>query len=143
MDKVLSLKKGDTHRRWATAVKDENFESILDLALLETNADHFLKVLADGKVSSNIYLRRIHNFARAMDWLLNIYEARMKRGSFALEKNDVQAARQVRRLLKRAKFYIPPDSIHVIRNGERVRLVFVFPFGAVGIVRQKRQTSKA
>jgi hypothetical protein len=71
-------------------------------------------------------------------WFHNIYEIRMKRGSFALEKNDVLAARQVRRLLKRAGFYIPPDSIHVIRNGERVRLVFVFPFGAVGVVRQKR-----
>jgi len=40
------------------------------LPLIETRSDHFLKVLEEGKVSSNLYLRRIHNFALAMDWLL-------------------------------------------------------------------------
>lgn len=47
-----------------------NFDSIRKLPVLETRADHFLKALADGKISSNVYLRRIYNFALAMDWLL-------------------------------------------------------------------------
>jgi hypothetical protein len=30
----------------------------------------FFKVLATGKTATNVYLRRIHNFALGMDWLL-------------------------------------------------------------------------
>ena len=37
--------------------------------MLETQAEHFLKVLENGSVSTNIYLRRIHNFALDMSWL--------------------------------------------------------------------------
>jgi integrase len=36
---------------------------------LETQAAHFLKVLENGSISTNIYLRRIHNFALDMNWL--------------------------------------------------------------------------
>ena len=35
-----------------------------------TRAEHFDRALADGKVSTNVYLRRIHNHALGMDWLL-------------------------------------------------------------------------
>jgi len=35
----------------------------------ETQAEHFLKVLQNGSVSTNLYLRRIHNFALDMSWL--------------------------------------------------------------------------
>jgi integrase len=70
MEQVVAMKHGETHRRWAVAIKDKNFDSIRKLPVLETRADHFLKVLSDGKISSNVYLRRIHNFALAMDWLL-------------------------------------------------------------------------
>jgi integrase len=37
--------------------------------VLETQAEHFLKVLQNGSVSTNLYLRRIHNFALDMSWL--------------------------------------------------------------------------
>ena len=70
MENVVSMKRNETHRRWSVAIKDKNFDSIRKLPVLETRADHFLKVLSDGKISSNVYLRRIHNFALAMDWLL-------------------------------------------------------------------------
>lgn len=70
MERVVAMKHGETHRRWAVAIKDKNFDCIRKLPVLETRADHFLKVLSDGKTSSNVYLRRIHNFALAMDWLL-------------------------------------------------------------------------
>jgi hypothetical protein len=36
----------------------------------ETRPEHFDKALADGKVSTNVYLRRIHNNALGMEWLL-------------------------------------------------------------------------
>ncbi len=35
----------------------------------DAQAEHFLKVLERGSVSTNIYLRRIHNFALDMNWL--------------------------------------------------------------------------
>ena len=70
MEQIVSMKRAETQRRWLVAIKDKNFDSIRKLAVLETRADHFLKVLADRKVSTNAYLRRIHNFALAMDWLL-------------------------------------------------------------------------
>jgi hypothetical protein len=45
-----------------TRDKDKAFDSIRYLEVLETLAEHFLKVLEQGSVSTNIYLRRFHNF---------------------------------------------------------------------------------
>ena len=69
MDEIPKLKTGDTKHRWLTAIKDKSLDSIRDLVVLETQAEHFLKVLENGSVSTNIYLRRIHNFALDMSWL--------------------------------------------------------------------------
>jgi integrase len=52
-----------------TAIKDAAFDSIRNMVVLETQAEHFLKVLEVGSVSTNIYLRRVHNFALDMNWL--------------------------------------------------------------------------
>jgi hypothetical protein len=70
MESLVSFKHGSNRLRWDRAIEDESFESILQLPLIETRAEHFLKVLKSGKVSSNVYLRRIHNYALAMHWLL-------------------------------------------------------------------------
>jgi len=69
MDEIPKLKQGETHHRWLTAIKDKALDSVRKLVVLETQAEHFLKVLQDGSVSTNIYLRRIHNFALDMNWL--------------------------------------------------------------------------
>ena len=69
MDEIPKLKTGDTQHRWFTAIKDKAFDGLRDLVVLETQAEHFLKVLGSGSVSTNIYLRRIHNFALDMNWL--------------------------------------------------------------------------
>ena len=45
------------------------YDLIRKLPILETNSAHFLKVLELGGVSTNVYLRRIHNFALDMNWL--------------------------------------------------------------------------
>jgi hypothetical protein len=70
MDHIVTLKRGDTARRWRVAIQDENFDPIRHLPVVETRPEHFLKVLADRKPSTNVYLRRIHNHALGMDWLL-------------------------------------------------------------------------
>lgn len=69
MDEILKTKRDNTHHRWGTAIKDTAFDSIRNRVILETNAEHFLHVLENGTVSTNIYLRRIHNFALDMGWL--------------------------------------------------------------------------
>lgn len=69
MEEILKLKHGETQRRWGVAVKDKALAGIRLLPLLETRAEHFLRAMEKGKVSTNIYLRRIHNFALGMNWL--------------------------------------------------------------------------
>jgi integrase len=69
MDELVKLKKDQTQDRWQTAIKDKAFDLIRHLPILETRPEHFLRVLEAGKVSTNVYLRRIHNFALDMTWL--------------------------------------------------------------------------
>jgi integrase len=69
MDVIVSGKEGETQRRWLTATKDAAFDALRRIVILETQAEQFLKVLHAGTVSTNVYLRRLHNFALDMNWL--------------------------------------------------------------------------
>jgi integrase len=69
MDEMATTKRGDTRARWERAMKEAPFNLIRNLKLFETNADQFLKVLAAGTISTNIFLRRLHNFSLDMNWL--------------------------------------------------------------------------
>jgi integrase len=69
MDEILKLKNGNTHVRWQTAIKDPAFDLIRNLVVLETRPEHFLRALENGTVCTNIFLRRIQNFALDMSWL--------------------------------------------------------------------------
>jgi integrase len=68
MDEITKGKTGSTRRRYEIAMKDRAFDIIRDLPILQTKAHHFLKVLDAGGVATNVFLRRIHNFALDMDW---------------------------------------------------------------------------
>ena len=70
MEHIVEKKTDETRRRWDVAIKDKNFDCIRNLKVAETRPEHFDRALADGKVSTNVYLRRIHNHALGMDWLL-------------------------------------------------------------------------
>jgi integrase len=70
MEHIVEKKTDETKRRWSVAIKDKNFDRIRNLKVAETRPEHFDRALADGKVSTNVYLRRIHNHALGMDWLL-------------------------------------------------------------------------
>lgn len=70
MENIVEKKIDETRRRWEVAVKDKNFDCIRKLHVAETRPEHFDRALADGKVSTNVYLRRIHNHALGMEWLL-------------------------------------------------------------------------
>ncbi len=69
MDEILKLKNGNTHQRWVTANKDKAFDSLRNLVVMETRPEHFLRALENGTVCTNIFLRRVQNFALDMSWL--------------------------------------------------------------------------
>ena len=69
MEQIVTFKKGPTLQRWQTAIKDKAFDSIRALPLLETQAEHLLRVLESGTVSTNVHLRKLHNFCMDMNWL--------------------------------------------------------------------------
>lgn len=70
MDAIVSQKSGATKIRWVNAAKCKAFDSIRNLVVANTKADEFLVVLASDRVSANVYLRRLHNYALDMNWLL-------------------------------------------------------------------------
>jgi hypothetical protein len=70
MESIVSQKTDETRRRWEVAIKDKNFDGIRKLTVAETRPEQFYRALEDGKVSTNVYLRRIHNHALGMEWLL-------------------------------------------------------------------------
>ena len=69
MDEIIRTKTGANQDRWMTCAKSKQFDSIRSRLLIETQAEHLLHVLQKGTVSTNVYLRRMHNFALDMNWL--------------------------------------------------------------------------
>ncbi len=69
MDEMTRTKTGPTLIRCKRAMQDPAFDLIRDLPILETHSVQLLKVLEAGSVSTNVFLRRIHNFAIDMNWL--------------------------------------------------------------------------
>lgn len=70
MDAVVKTKQGPTKIRYERAMKDKAFDAIRNAVVIETSGDTLLDVLARGTVCTNVYLRRWHNFAVDMNWLL-------------------------------------------------------------------------
>ena len=69
MAEIVKFKKDSTLYRWQTAVKDKAFDTIRALPLLETQAEQLLRVLEKGTVSTNVHLRKLHNYCMDMNWL--------------------------------------------------------------------------
>jgi len=69
MDELVKLKHGPNQHRWEVAMEDKAFDLLRQLPVLETRPEHFLRVLQQGSVSTNTFLRRLHNFALDMDWV--------------------------------------------------------------------------
>jgi integrase len=69
MDELVKTKHGSTLERWQRAIKDKALDSIRSLPLVETQAEQLFRVLEKGTVSTNVHLRKLHNFCLAMNWL--------------------------------------------------------------------------
>ena len=69
MAEITRTKTGETKDRYERAFEDNAFESIKDRPLIQTHPEHLLDVLEAGTVATNVFLRRIHNFALELDWI--------------------------------------------------------------------------
>lgn len=70
MTEFLQTKSGSSRERYERAIADHAYDTIRDRTLLETRPEHFLQALRNGGVSTNNHLRRFHNFALDLGWLL-------------------------------------------------------------------------
>jgi integrase len=69
MEQMVATRTGTNQARWARAIREKSFDTIRQRKLIETTAEHFLAVLKAGSICTNVYLRRIHNYAVSMHWL--------------------------------------------------------------------------
>jgi integrase len=69
LDALIETKRGPTRDRWVTAAKDNALESIRHKVIIETQAEHILECVKAGTVSTNVHLRKLHNFCLSMNWL--------------------------------------------------------------------------
>ncbi len=69
LNAIVESKQGPTRSRWAVAAKDKAFDGILDAIIIETRAETLLEVIRRGTVSTNVHLRKLHNYCLDMGWL--------------------------------------------------------------------------
>jgi hypothetical protein len=69
LDAIVETKHGSTQDRWQRAAKDAALDSIRHRVIIETQAEHLFASLKAGTVSTNVHLRKLHNFCIGMNWL--------------------------------------------------------------------------
>lgn len=69
METLVEGKQGANRERWLRVAKDKAFAPLLPRTIVDTPGEVMLKVLQDGTVSTNVFLRRLHNFCLDMSWL--------------------------------------------------------------------------
>ena len=67
---IESKPEGSANRhRWETAGKDEALDGLRNKVILQTAPEDLRIALRAGTVSTNVFLRRLHNFCIDMNWL--------------------------------------------------------------------------
>jgi integrase len=69
VESLIATKQEANQHRWKTAAKDRAFVPLLNRVIIETPGELLLNVMQAGTVSTNVYLRRLHNFCVDMGWL--------------------------------------------------------------------------
>jgi hypothetical protein len=70
IEAIIQTKLPSTKDRWSTAAKDRALAPLLPRIIVDTPAEMLLQVMRAGTVSTNIYLRRLHNYCVDMNWFL-------------------------------------------------------------------------
>jgi integrase len=66
---IIEEKTKHTLERWETVEKDKALSTLWKLKVVETRSEQLMAALKKGTVSTNVYLRRMHNHALGMGWL--------------------------------------------------------------------------
>lgn len=69
LDALTETKQGANKVRWKTVAKDKALKAILPQVIIESQGEALLRVIRQGTVSTNVYLRRLHNYCVDMNWL--------------------------------------------------------------------------
>ncbi len=69
LDAIIETKSGPTQDRWQRAAREKALDQIRHRVIIETQAEHLFACLKAGTVSTNVHLRKLHNFCLAMNWL--------------------------------------------------------------------------
>src|SRR5580692_12811579 len=69
IEALTNTKQGANQHRWRTAAKDKALAPLLPKVIIETQGELLLQALQKGTVSTNVFLRRLHNFCVDMNWL--------------------------------------------------------------------------
>jgi integrase len=69
LEALTDTKQGENKERWLRVAKDPALVPLLSQVIIETKGETLLKVIKMGTVSTNVFLRRLHNFCADMNWL--------------------------------------------------------------------------
>lgn len=69
IQRIIATKDGENQKRWHRAAKDKAIGPLLPKVIVETKGEELLAALQRGTVSTNVHLRKLHNFSLAMTWL--------------------------------------------------------------------------
>src|ERR1700735_5581419 len=62
METLMEGKQGANRERWSRVATDRALAPLLPRTIVDTPGELMLKVLQSGTVSTNVFLRRLHNF---------------------------------------------------------------------------------
>ena len=66
---LAGTKQPANQHRWHTVARDPALALVLPRVIIETPGEMLLQALQAGTVSTNVFLRRLHNFCVDMNWL--------------------------------------------------------------------------
>ena len=69
IEALTATKQAANQHRWQSVAKDKALAVLFPKVIIETPGELLLKAMQAGTVSTNIYLRRLHNFCLDMNWL--------------------------------------------------------------------------
>ena len=67
METLMEGKQGANRERWSRVATDRALAPLLPRTIVDTPGELMLKVLQSGTVSTNVFLRRLHNFCLDMN----------------------------------------------------------------------------
>jgi integrase len=69
IESLTDTKLGANQERWLRVVKDRALAPLLPQVIIETKGEALLNAMHAGTISTNVFLRRLHNFCVDMNWL--------------------------------------------------------------------------